>query len=108
MKKYRGLIANIGIIDGDAYILDIDNERLPLSWTDDMLEPVIKISDKVIFNDKATILFLNGKKYIAKCDEEDTYDKEKGLLLCLAKSIGYGYDAIKKMIENAKDYNKKD
>ena len=57
---------------------------------------------KVIFNDKATILFKDGKKFVSKCDSEDTYDKEKGLLLCIAKSAGYTYDDILKLLGTAK------
>jgi len=41
---------------------------------------------KVIFNDPATIVFWNdGTKTVVKCQEGDTYDKEKGLALCIAK-----------------------
>lgn len=104
MEKYKGLVVSIVECScKDVYKIDADNSEWV--WTDDMFEPVNKISNKVIFRDKATILFLNGKKYVAKCDKEDTFDKEKGLLLCLAKSIGYGYKDIQKMIENAKEYN---
>ena len=44
-----------------------------------------KIKD-VIFNDPATIvLWRDGTKTVVKCQEGDTYDKEKGLALCIAK-----------------------
>lgn len=42
---------------------------------------------KIIFNNPATILFVNGKKYISKAHDEE-FDKEKGLLMCLAKANG--------------------
>jgi hypothetical protein len=58
--------------------------------------------DKVIFNDKATILFKDGKKFVSKCDNEDTFDKEKGLLLCIAKSAGYTYEDILELLGTAK------
>lgn len=58
--------------------------------------------EKVIFNDKATILFKDGEKFVSKCDSEDTYDKEKGLLLCIAKSAGYTYEDILKLLGTAK------
>lgn len=58
--------------------------------------------EKVIFNGKATILFKDGKKFVSKCDNEDTYDKEKGLLLCIAKSAGYTYDGILRLLRTAK------
>lgn len=45
----------------------------------------IKIKD-VIFNDPATIvLWEDGTKTIVKCQDGDTFDKEKGLALCIAK-----------------------
>lgn len=40
----------------------------------------------VIFNDPATIvLWEDGTKTIVKCQDGDTFDKEKGLALCIAK-----------------------
>lgn len=41
---------------------------------------------KVIFNDPATIVIWDdGTKTIVKCQPGDTYDKEKGLALCISK-----------------------
>jgi len=46
----------------------------------------ISVIKKVIFNDPATIVLWNdGTKTVVKCQEGDTYDKEKGLALCIAK-----------------------
>jgi len=43
---------------------------------------------KVIFNDPATIvLWEDGTKTVVKCQPGDTYDKEKGLLLCYVKHV---------------------
>lgn len=56
---------------------------------------------KVIFNPPATILYMNGKKYISKAYEED-FDEEKGLLMCLAKANGISHLELKRMIKNAK------
>lgn len=43
---------------------------------------------KVIFNDPATIvLWMDGTKTVVKCTEGDTYDKEKGLALCIIKKL---------------------
>lgn len=40
----------------------------------------------VIFNDPATIVIWgDGTKTVVKCQPGDTYDKEKGLALCIAK-----------------------
>ncbi len=41
---------------------------------------------KVIFNNPATICFWpNGSKTVVKCHEGDTYSKQMGLLMCIAK-----------------------
>ena len=40
----------------------------------------------VIFNDPATIvIWEDGSKTVVKCQPGDVYDREKGLLLCIAK-----------------------
>lgn len=45
---------------------------------------------KVIFNDPATIVYWeDGSKTVVKCQEGDTFDKEKGLAMCIAKRV-YG------------------
>lgn len=56
---------------------------------------------KVIFNDPATILFMNGKKYVSKAHNEP-FDEEKGLLMCLAKAQGISHLELKRMIKGAK------
>lgn len=41
---------------------------------------------KVIFNDPATIVYWeDGSKTVVKCQEEDTFDKEKGLAMAISK-----------------------
>lgn len=41
---------------------------------------------KVIFNNPATVVIWNDDtKTVVKCQEGDTFDKEKGLALCIAK-----------------------
>ena len=47
---------------------------------------------KVIYNDPATIvLWADGTKTVVKCREDDVYDEQTGLLLCMAKKM-YGND----------------
>lgn len=42
--------------------------------------------EKVIFNDPATIVFwADGTKTVVKCGDEDVYDYQTGLLMCIAK-----------------------
>lgn len=60
---------------------------------------------RVIFNGNATVLIKGGKKYVSKCNDGDTYDKEKGLLLCLAQANGISYRDLQEMIAGAKDCN---
>lgn len=60
---------------------------------------------KFIFNDPATILFVNGKKYVAKAHDEE-FDCEKGVLVCLMKSFGISHLDLKRMIKNAKVQSK--
>lgn len=60
---------------------------------------------KIIFNDPATILFVNGKKYVAKAHDEE-FDCEKGALVCLMKSFGISHLDLKRMIKNAKVQSK--
>lgn len=55
---------------------------------------------KVIINEPAVILIIDGKKYISKADREP-FDEEKGLLMCLAKANGFPFDKVHKMLKNA-------
>lgn len=64
------------------------------------------VKDGVIFNPPATILIKNGKKYVSKAHDEE-FDEEKGLLMCLAKASGITHLELKRMIKNAKRYDKK-
>lgn len=56
---------------------------------------------KLIFRDNATILLKDGKRYVSKCIDGDTYDREKGLLMCLAKANGVSYRDLQEMIASA-------
>lgn len=60
-----------------------------------------RTAPKVIFNPPATILFMNGKKYVSKAHNEE-FDEEKGLLMCLAKANGITHLQLKKMLKGAK------
>lgn len=78
--------------DGHCWYCDAENIKLlPCS--------------RVIFSDKATVLIKDGKKYVSKCKDGDAYDKEKGLLLCLAQANGISYRDLQEMIAGAKDCN---
>lgn len=81
-----------------------DNDRQIIKC-EDMKEN--KIINKLIFRDNATILIKDGERYVAKCCEGDTYDREKGLLVCLAKASGYTFDDLQRMLEDAEDQGNK-
>lgn len=43
---------------------------------------------KVIYKDPATIVFWSdNSKTVSKCDKNDVYDEEKGLMLCIIKKL---------------------
>ena len=53
----------------------------------DFMNCRLKIN-KVVYHNPATIIYWNdGTKTVVKCDEDDTYDKEKGFLLCCMKKL---------------------
>jgi hypothetical protein len=46
--------------------------------------------DRVLYHNPATIVYwTDGTKTVVQCHDGDTYDREKGLLLCVAKRL-YG------------------
>ena len=60
----------------------------------------------VIYNDPATIVFWSDKtKTVVKCSDQEVYDPEKGLTMCIAKKMlgnkGNYYNEIRKWLKNA-------
>lgn len=53
---------------------------------------------KVIVNGPATVLFIEGKKYVAKCHDEE-FDVTKGVLVCIAKYMGVTHSRIKAILK---------
>lgn len=87
-------------------------EKLKQGWRE-CLSPFacktpIMCDMEVIFNEPATILYRNGKKYVSKCDKEDKFSEELGLALCLLKSFGVSYSDFEKLLKGAKRQGKKD
>lgn len=60
---------------------------------------------KVIFNNPVTVLYYQGKKYVSKAHDE-TFDEEKGLLMCLAKANGISHLELKRILKNAQRQKK--
>lgn len=66
---------------------------------------LIKI-EKVIVNDPATIIFWDdGTKTVVKCDSEDEFDKEKGILYAALKKLSTKktYNDILRAIDSTQD-----
>lgn len=100
MLKYCGKRATIYKTFSSRVLLN----EFDYFWSPKMFE----LDEKLIFRDDATILIKkDGKKYVTKCDKNDTYDREKGLLVVLAKANGYNYNDIQEILKNAEIQNKK-
>ena len=93
MLKYCGKRAKIYKVFSNRVLLN----EFDCVWSPKMFE----LDEKLIFRDDATILIKDGKKYVTKCDKNDTYDREKGLLVVLAKANGYNYNDIQEILKNA-------
>lgn len=73
-----------------------------LNYTPAMAPLVQRVAQirKVIYNDPATIvLWDDGTKTVVKCHDGDTYSKQVGLLMCIAKKLygnrGRWYDVLR-------------
>lgn len=95
-------------------LINKNNNNITLSmWGFDDIQPIKKCVDfkenkkyRVIYNNPATILYINNKKYISKAHNEK-FDPEKGLLMCIAKANGISHLELKRMIKNATYQNNK-
>lgn len=56
---------------------------------------------KVIINNPAVILMIDGKKYVSKAMPGDAFDPEKGLLMCLLKWKGSTNSDMKRLLKSA-------
>lgn len=105
VQQLRDVLPLIKEVDHDSYeIIMYELKRLlpnPVIYGVDLTR--IKI-EKVIFNDPATIVFWSdGTKTTVKCQPNDTYSKETGLAMCIAKKFlgnkGNFNETFKKYIE---------
>ena len=99
MENWVGKKVTVSFIHSNGYFR-IEEDDECWCWTPEMVKNEMNIN-KLIFRDNATILLKDGKRYVTKCQSGDTYDREKGLLLCLAKANGYTYNDICEMLNNA-------
>lgn len=84
-------------------------KRPILNPLDNVIDLFVKLNmidnpmpDKIIFNPPATIIFKNGKKFVAKCHPDDEFDEEQGLMVALLKSFGIKYKDLQEMLKAAK------
>ena len=92
------------IFDGNSIYLTFEDEDLfLLEKVDESKKKPKKIQPTVEFDFGAriTTLKLDKAEIKVKAHEDDTFDKEKGILLCIAKLYGYSYEDIKKLVKNA-------
>ena len=95
LKKYEMRPASIEYSGyGDNYYTENELTLTLENWVKFNKDCIIDAVDrkenieKVIFNDPATIVYWkDGTKTVVKCQEGDTYDKEKGLAMCVAKKF---------------------
>ena len=123
-KSKKPYIVQFVIGDKIGVSADVTGAVLPIPglnpfWFD--VEDVIKIENskhrkprveekpmaKVKFCGKKTTVSFPDSFYSVECRKGDTYDPEKGVLLCIAKYAGYSYGDIEKMIKQA-EYGKED
>lgn len=107
--EYDGLIAQIRTPFEEDFIEKLknkgDKKMIQEEFDINYMGKFPRKKYKIIFNDPATILFVNGKKYVAKAHDEE-FDCEKGALVCLMKSFGISHLDLKRMIKNAKVQSK--
>ena len=60
---------------------------------------------KVIVSNPAVILYMDGKKYVAKCHPEDTFNPLIGLMMCFTKACGMNYHRLSRLLTEATVYN---
>lgn len=95
IQGHSGLLGMYGK-DGSCWCLEYSQIQLAK-------EPKFK----VVFSGDTTTLFKEGKKYAtARCQAGDTYDREKGLLVCLAKANGINFKELREMLDRAETQNK--
>lgn len=62
---------------------------------------------RVIYNDPYTILYIDDVVKIVSKASAEPFDKEKGLLMCLAKAYGLTNCNLKRIIKNSIDMKEK-
>lgn len=71
-------------------------------WCNPEQDLILQNEVVLSFIGDVTKLNINGKEYTAKCHKDDDFNEEFGVLMCIAKSAGYSYEDIQKMVKKAK------
>lgn len=109
----KGYIAKKDGDDSVLVVFDNQDDRLhdgdmgsvfeKRCWWCNPEEDLILENEVVLsFIGDVTKLNINGKEYTAKCHKDDDFNEEFGVLMCIAKSAGYSYEDIQKMVKKAK------
>ncbi|MBP3708317.1 MAG: hypothetical protein J6J36_06895 [Clostridia bacterium] len=59
---------------------------------------------QVIISDPAVVLYIHGKKFVAKCHPEDKFNEQVGLMMCFAKAFGVNFHKIQELLKTAIRY----
>ena len=79
--------------DDDSFVIKLTSTGTGFPFTYNPIrfnnpDAISRNIKRVIFNDPATIVFWkDGTKTVAKCCENDTYNKEVGLMACIIKYL---------------------
>lgn len=59
---------------------------------------------RIIFNKENTILIDDkGHKYVSITGHGDAFDKEKGVMMCMLKALGYNFTDISNLLNTVKE-----
>lgn len=83
-------------LDAMNYAMEMFNKKIPLR----------REKIELIYRKPATILIVGKRKFVSKAHDEE-FDKEKGLLMCLAKYFGITHLQLKRLMKTAKDQTPK-
>lgn len=109
----KGYIAKIDRDDSVLVVFDNQDDRLHDGhmgsvfekrcwWCNPEQDLILQNEVVLSFIGDVTKLNINGKEYTAKCHKDDDFNEEFGVLMCIAKSAGYSYEDIQKMVKKAK------
>ena len=101
MKKLKGV---------GFYNITLNGEKVPVHpWHFATFTKALqKERYKVLVNAPAVVLFdtIENKKWVSRCNPEDTFDPEVGLMMCFVKKAGFNYHDFQELLASAKVIDK--